>query len=204
MRRSAFGCLAVGLGMAIAPLWAHHSIAAEYDDKKPITLRGTATKFDWTNPHVFLYLDVRESNGKLTNWAVEYESTLNLKRSGNGWTRDVVHVGDSVTVEGILARDGSKQISGKSLTLASGKKIASAPSFIKLAGARTGKEAPRWPNGHVRLGVTPGGKGFWADANPGGLYESSAGTLRMNYEGLLANIADSAKVAPFQPWAKAL
>src|SRR5690242_6527996 len=204
MRSSAFGLLIFSLSAAVAPMLAHHSIAAEYDDKKPITLRGTVTKFDWTNPHVYLYLDVRESNGKFTNWAVEYESTLNLKRSGNGWNRDIVQVGDTVTVEGILARDGSKQASGKSLTLASGKKIAQAPPFIKLAGARTGKEAPRWPNGHVRLGVVPGGKGFWADANPGGLYETSAGNIRMNYEGLLANVADAGKVAPFQPWATAL
>jgi hypothetical protein len=201
MKSSALGFLVF---TAVAPLWAHHSIAAEYDDKKPITLRGTVTKFDWTNPHVYLYLDVREANGKLTTWAFEYNSKLDLKRSGNGWTQDVVQVGDTVTAEGILARDGSKQASGKSLTLASGKKIAAAPPFIKLAGARTGKPAPRWPNGHVRLGVTPGEKGYWADANPGGLYETAAGAIRMNYDGLLANIADSAKVAPFQPWAKAL
>src|SRR6478672_9986780 len=105
--------LAFSLTAVIAPLWAHHSIAAEYDDKKPITLRGTVTKFDWTNPHVYLYLDVRESNGKNTNWAIEFESKLDLKRSGNGWSREVVNVGDAVTAEGILARDGSKQASGK-------------------------------------------------------------------------------------------
>jgi len=205
--RSRFGYVVVSLTSAVMPMLAHHSIAAEYDDKKPITLRGTATKFDWTNPHVYLYLDVRESNGKFTNWAVEYDSTLDLKRSGNGWTRDIVQVGDTVAAEGILARDGSKQASGKSLTIASGKKLAAAnPAAIKLAPVRAGasKEAPRWPKGHVRLGAVPGGKGFWADANPSGLYETSAGNIRMNYQGLLASIADSAKVAPFQPWAKAL
>jgi hypothetical protein len=194
----------LSLAAAVVPMLAHHSLAAEYDDKKPITLRGTVTKFDWTNPHVFLYLDVREANGKLTTWAFEFNSKLDLKRSGNGWNRDLVQVGDAVTVEGILARDGSKQASGRSLTLASGKKLAAAPPFIKLATTKTGKEAPRWPNGHVRLGAAPGGKGFWADANPAGLYETSAGNIRMNPEGLLVNIADAAKVAPFQPWAKAL
>ena len=206
MRRSALRYLVLSLAAAIAPLWAHHSISAEYDDKKPVTLRGTVTKFDWTNPHVFLYMDVREANGKLTNWAVEFDSKLDLKRSNNGWNRDVVQVGDSVTAEGIASRDGSKQISGKSLALASGKKLAAAnPAAIKLAGPRTGKPAPRWPNnGHVRLGPEPGAKGFWADANPSGLYETSAGPIRMNYRGVLANIADAGKVAPFQPWAKAL
>ena len=141
MRSSVFGYLVLSAGAAIAPLWAHHSIAAEYDDKKPITLRGTVTKFDWTNPHVYLYLDVRDASGKLTTWAFEFNSKLDLKRSGNGWNRDVVQVGDAVTAEGILARDGSKQASGKSLTLASGKKIAAAPPFIKLAPARTGASA---------------------------------------------------------------
>ena len=205
MRRSAFGCLVLNLALVIAPVWAHHSTAAEYDDKKPLTLRGTVTKFDWTNPHVYLWMDVRDNGGKTTNWAVEYESTLDLKRSGNGWNRNIVAVGDTVTAEGILARDGSKLISGKSLTPANGKKIASAnPATIKLAGARTGKEAPHWPGGHVRLGVVPGSKGFWADPSPAGLYETSAGNIRVDYRGQLANIADAGKVAPFQPWAKAL
>ena len=58
MRRSVFGYAVLSLCAAVAPLWAHHSIAAEYDDKKPITLRGTVTRFEWTNPHVYLYLDV--------------------------------------------------------------------------------------------------------------------------------------------------
>src|SRR4051812_37391008 len=126
MRRSAFGYAVLSLCAIVAPLWAHHSIAAEYDDKKPITLRGTVTRFEWTNPHVYLYVDVRESNGKFTNWAVEFDSKLDLKRSGNGWNRDVVSVGDAVTAEGILARDGSKQASGKSLTIPGGKKLAAA------------------------------------------------------------------------------
>jgi Family of unknown function (DUF6152) len=206
MRSSAFAYLVFSLSVAVAPLWAHHSIAAEYDAKKPVTLRGTVTKFDWANPHVFVYLDVRDSNGKFTNWALEFDSTLDLKRSGHGWSRDVVKVGDTVTAQGILARDGSKQASGKSLTLANGKKLAAAPEYIKLAPARTGpsQPAPHWPNGHVRLGAVPGETGYWADPNPAGLYESSAGNIRMNHEGLLANISDAAKVAPFQPWAKAL
>src|SRR5689334_16671474 len=144
--RSIFGCVVLSLVAAVVPMLAHHSIAAEYDDKKPITIKGTVTKFDWTNPHVYVYVDVREANGKLTTWAFEFNSKLDLKRSGNGWNRDLVQVGDAVTVEGILARDGSKQASGKSLTLASGKKLAAAPAFIKLAGAPTGKPAPHWPN----------------------------------------------------------
>src|SRR5258708_17878343 len=132
MRRSAFGYLLFSLTAAIAPLCAHHSIAAEYDDKKPITLRGTVTKFDWTNPHVYLWMDVRDASGKVTKWAVEYNSTLDLKRSGNGWTRDIVNIGDTVTAEGILARDGGKQGSRKSLTVAGGKKLPAAPADYQL------------------------------------------------------------------------
>src|SRR6266700_6455441 len=111
---------AFGLFLAVAPAFAHHSTAA-YDEKKPVTLRGTVTKFDWTNPHVFMFVDAADASGNVTKWAVEFESRIELGR--NGWTRDSVKVGDVVTVEGALARDGSKQASGKLVTLASGKKL---------------------------------------------------------------------------------
>src|ERR1700757_2892496 len=113
--------VAFGLSLAAAPIWAHHNLAAEYDDKKPVTLKGVVTKFEWNNPHVFVYLDVAEA-GSVTNWAVEWASPSELKKVG--WSDESLKVGDSVTAEGNLARDGSKQVMGKSLALAGGRKLA--------------------------------------------------------------------------------
>ena len=107
--------LVSGIVLAALPLLAHHSLSAEYDEKKPVTLKGTVSKFDWSNPHVFFYVDVTDSSGKIVNWALEWESRVEMKRAG--WSQDSLKAGDAVTVEGSLARDGSKQASGKSVTL---------------------------------------------------------------------------------------
>ena len=195
--------LAFALCLAAAPAWAHHSLAAEFDDKKPVTLTGTVSKFEWNNPHVFFYVDVTEAGGTITKWAVEWESPAELRRVG--WSDDSLKVGDVVTVEGTLARDGSKLALGKTVVLPGGKKLAEAP-VTSLAGSRsqTAKPTPRWPDGHPRLGPEPGEKGYWAAIGPVSLVETTAGNIRMNNDGLLANLTDAGKVAPFQPWAKGL
>jgi hypothetical protein len=204
MKSNRFRCaaFAFGLYLAAAPMWAHHSLAAEYDDKKPVTLKGTVTKFEWNNPHVFFYVDVPHAGGTVTNWAVEWESPSELKRAG--WTDASLKVGDSVTVEGSLARDGSKQAWGKSAAVAGGKKLVEAASVAPVARGGSAKPAPHWPDGHPRLGPEPGEKGYWANPSVSSMVETTAGNIRMNSEGLLANIADAGKVAPFQPWAKGL
>jgi len=192
------------LALVSMPLWAHHELSAEFDDKKPVTLRGIVSKLEWNNPHVYFFVDVRDAKGQVTNWALELASPSELK--ADGWTRESLHVGDSVTVEGNLARDGSKLAEAKTV-LAGGKKL-SAPTREALAVApRSGqpaKPAPRWPDGHPRLGSLPGEKGYWAYPSAASLVETSAGNVRMNANGLLANLADAGKVAPFQPWAKGL
>jgi len=194
---------AFGLCLAAAPVWAHHSMAAEYDDKKPVTLKGTVTKFEWNNPHVFFYMDVADAGGNLTNWAVEWASPSELRKAG--WSDDSLKVGDVVTAEGSLARDGSKQAMGKSVVLAGGRKLVEAPGGAPAARRnQAAKATPRWPDGHPRLGPEPGEKGYWANPSAGGMVETTAGNIRMNSDGLLANIADAGKVAPFQPWAKGL
>ena len=204
MRSSAFRLLALGFAVYLAatPLRAHHEMAAEFDDKKPVTLRGTVTRFEWNNPHVFVFIDARVNN-ETANWAVEFASPSDLRKVG--WTRDSVKVGDTVTAEGNLARDGSKTAGGKSVSVG-GKKLSTVADDV-LAGAPKGgaaKPAPRWPDGHPRFGPPPGEKGYWSNPSAGGLVENTAGNIRMNGEGLLANIADAGKVAPFQPWAKGL
>ncbi len=180
----------------LSPVWAHHSLSAVYDDKKPISLKGVVTKFDWSNPHVLVYIDVQNSN-----WGFEFDSRIELRRSG--WTQNSLQAGDVVTIEGNSARDGSKRANGKLVTLANGKKLSTVQPPPQASGL-PGKPAPHWPGGHVRLGPAPGDVGYWANPSVASLIENTAGNIRMNGEGLLANIADAAKVAPFQPWAKGL
>ena len=128
MRQNSILALAVfGVVLAAAPLMAHHSFAAEYDNKKPVKLTGTITKIDWMNPHVYFYLDVTDDSGNVVNWAFEMGPPNGLQRSG--WTRNTMKVGDEVIVEGTLAKDGSKQANARSVTMAStGKKLGAASS----------------------------------------------------------------------------
>ena len=128
MTTRTLGLMVLGLSLApVTPSLAHHSFAAEYDSKKPVTLKGTVTKVDWTNPHVYFYLDVTDDSGAITNWALEMGPPNGLQRSG--WTRNTMHVGDVVIVAGTMAKDGAKQANARSVTLAStGKKLGAASS----------------------------------------------------------------------------
>ncbi len=198
MKIRIFGLLA--LAAVCVPAFAHHSIAAVYDLKKPVKLKGAITKFDWTNPHVFLSVDVPGSKGEVTGWLVEFPGRVELKR--DGWTEDSVKIGDTVTIEGSLARNGGNRAYGKLVILAGGKKLSAAPApFPKFE--ESSKPAPRWPDGHVRLGRLPGEEGYWT-STAASIMEETGAHVRIDSEGQLANIADAGKVAPFLPWAKGL
>jgi hypothetical protein len=119
--------LFTGVLLAVTPAMAHHSFAAEYDGKKPITLKGVVTKVDWMNPHVYFYMDVTDEAGAVSNWAFEMGPPNGLQRSG--WTRNTMKVGDEVTVDGTMAKDGSKQANARSVTMTNtGKKLGAATS----------------------------------------------------------------------------
>jgi hypothetical protein len=104
-----------------APVAAHHSFAAEYDASKPVTLKGTVTRVEWTNPHARFYVDVKEDNGTVTNWNLELASPNVLSRQG--WTRNSLKFGDLITVEGSMAKDGAKMANAKTVVLADGRKV---------------------------------------------------------------------------------
>jgi len=104
-----------------ASIAAHHSFAAQYDKDKPITLKGTVTRLEWANPHIYFYMDVADANGVQANWAIEGQAPNVLYRAG--WRKDATKVGDIVTVDGFLARDGSKLVNMQTALLADGRKL---------------------------------------------------------------------------------
>jgi hypothetical protein len=128
MRAKTLGVFMGGLGLLLAsmPALAHHSFAAEYDAAKPVTLKGTVTKVEWMNPHARFYIDVKDDAGKVTNWEFELGSPNGLMRSG--WTRNSLKQGDTVTVSGSLAKDGSNLANARQVTLADGKRVFAASS----------------------------------------------------------------------------
>jgi DNA/RNA endonuclease YhcR with UshA esterase domain len=117
--RTRLAVIVAGLGLILSarPALAHHAFAAEYDAKKPVKLTGTVTKLEWLNPHTWFYVDVKDDNGKVTNWGFEMGSPNILLRAG--WTRNSMKPGDVVTVEGSRAKDGSNNANVKEVTLAS-------------------------------------------------------------------------------------
>jgi hypothetical protein len=100
---------------------AHHSFAAQYDSNKPITLKGGITRIEWANPHIYFYLDVADANGATEHWAIEGGAPSTLYRAG--WRKDSAKVGDLVTVNGFLARDGSKLVNMQRALLADGRNL---------------------------------------------------------------------------------
>ena len=111
----------MGLMLGTGSALAHHSFDAEYDRSKTVVMKGTVTRLEWMNPHTRFYIDVKDANGRVTNWNMELGSPNVLTRAG--WTRHSLKVGDQVTVTASLARDGSKMANARKVILANGREV---------------------------------------------------------------------------------
>ena len=118
MSRYLFGGILAAVMLTAGAVQAHHSFSAEFDANKPITLKGIVTKIEWTNPHVWFYVNVKdEKSGEITNWGAEMGPPHGLER--RGWRRDTLKIGEEVTVIGSTAKNGSKRMNARTVTLTS-------------------------------------------------------------------------------------
>jgi hypothetical protein len=117
MKRALLGLVGAAWCLASVSAAAHHAFSAEFDINKPVTLTGTVTKIEWTNPHAWLFIDAKDDSGTVRNWAIELVGINDLLRLG--WGRDKVKTGDSISVVGFGARNGTNTANAASVTLAS-------------------------------------------------------------------------------------
>jgi hypothetical protein len=196
--RAAFvSCVAVCAALFASAAAAHHALDAKFDAAKPLDLRGIVTYVDWRNPHAHVFVNVTRGSA-IENWAIELESTVLLRRSG--WAHDTLKPGDAVRVTGPAARDGSRQIWGESVVATPGNRRVYVVDYEAPSVPRSARRAtPRGADGKPLLGAGADG-GYWAYPSITTLQQQGA-NVRMNRDGVLANLSDAPRVAPFQPWA---
>ena len=193
------------LGILIAAGAVVHAqlpVPAVYDEWRRVMLDGVVTRVEWVNPRAYVVIDVREAGGAVSRWAIEIGNPLDLE--ARGWSRTTVRTGDGVIIEAMPARDNTKRARLVSFST-------TRPRALVFSGRAPGAKAslvvagqtPRWPDGQVRLGPPAGGKGHWGASSVTTMIES-ASKVSVRADGLLANLSDADRVAPFQPWARAV
>ena len=179
---------------AACPVFAHHGRAVKFDPEQQVTLQGRVTKVDWANPHAHLFLITDAGD----DWYVELESPVLLE--WNGWSETTLLPGDPVRVTGIRARDGSPQAWGDQVVRNGESLFGGNVTALSLARAVTqDRPLPRWPDGQPRLGAAPGEDGYWVPDTT--VMMEDGVNVAMTPYGLLEDIADANRVAPFQEWA---
>jgi hypothetical protein len=121
--------LAVLMGAATMPMFAHHSFSAEFDAQKPVKLEGTVVKMEWSNPHTWLYIDVAKPDGKVEHWSVEGGSPGVLFRAG--WTKNSLPPGTKIIVNGHQSKDGALRANSSSIEFPDGRKLDTGSSYGK-------------------------------------------------------------------------
>jgi hypothetical protein len=136
MRRT-LSVLVAGIGLLLAavPVIAHHSFAAEFDANRPVKLRGTVTKMEWINPHSWIHIEVKNSDGSVSKWMVEGGAPNALLR--RGWNKNSLLPGTEILVEGFQAKDGALRANGRDITFPDGKKL-----FVGSSGTGAPDERP--------------------------------------------------------------
>ena len=138
MRTKIFGVVAAAallVTAAAVPVLAHHSFAAEFDAKKPVSLQGVVTKMEWINPHSWIHIDVKTPDGKVESWMVEGGAPNALLR--RGWNKNSLLPGTEIYVEGFQAKDGALRANGRDITFPDGKKL-----FVGSSGTGAPDERP--------------------------------------------------------------
>ena len=115
------GLAAVGLALAAAPLYAHHAFSSEFDADKPLQLAGNVSKVEWVNPHAWIHIEVKKSDGQVEEWMIEGGTPNTLMR--RGVSRDTLKIGTEVRISGYQAKDGSNRANGRDITYPDGRKL---------------------------------------------------------------------------------
>jgi hypothetical protein len=132
MRKLSFSAVFAVVMLSAVPLIAHHSFTAEFDENKKVTIKGTITKVELTNPHGWIYLNVKGDDGKLLNWAIETGAPAALIRRGGN--KQSLALGTEIIVDGWLARDGSRTVNGRTIKFGDGREILAGTSNTRAGG----------------------------------------------------------------------